>query len=100
VRFPKSPIGDAPATTRAARNHPRGKVTSLLSSLSIGYLGITLARAGGTTYTFVTDGIESALAQAQAVAGDRDVVLGGGTEIVRQVIRAGLLDEIRFRVVS
>ena len=69
VRFPKSPIGDAPATTRAARNHPRGTVTSLLSSLSIGYLGITLAREGGTTYTFVTEGIESALAQAQAVAG-------------------------------
>jgi dihydrofolate reductase len=47
----------------------------------------------------VTDGIESALAQAQAVAGDRDVVLGGGADIVRQFIKAGLLDELQIHLV-
>ncbi len=56
-----------------------------------------LAKEGGTTYTFVTDGIESAL--AQAVAGDRDVVLGGGADIVRQFIKAGLLDELQIHLV-
>jgi dihydrofolate reductase len=61
--------------------------------------GDTLAREGGTTYAFVTDGIESALAQAQAVAGDRDVVLGGGADIVCQFIKAGLLDELQIHLV-
>jgi dihydrofolate reductase len=54
---------------------------------------------GGTTYTFVTDGIAGALAQAQATAGDKDVVLGGGADIVRQFIHAGLLDELQIHLV-
>jgi dihydrofolate reductase len=49
---------------------------------------------GGTTFTFVTDGIESALEQARATAGDRDVVVGGGAATVRQYLAAGHVDEL------
>ena len=51
---------------------------------------------GGTTFIFVTDGIEAALAQAKAAAGDLDVKIGGGVETVRQYLRAGLIDELHF----
>ena len=51
---------------------------------------------GGTTFFFVTDGIESALEQATAAAGDLDVKIGGGVETVRQYLRAGLIDELHF----
>ena len=53
---------------------------------------------GGTTFHFVTDGIESALAQARAVAGERDVKIGGGVSTVRQYLQAGLIDELHFAV--
>ena len=49
---------------------------------------------GGTTFYFVTDGIESALEQARAAAGDKDVSLGGGARVAQQYLAAGLLDEI------
>jgi dihydrofolate reductase len=48
---------------------------------------------GGTTFHFVTDGIEAALAQAKAAAGDLDVKIGGGVSTVRQYLSAGLIDE-------
>ena len=51
---------------------------------------------GGTTFYFVTDGIETALDQARAVAGDRDVKIGGGVTTVRQYLKAGLIDEMHF----
>jgi dihydrofolate reductase len=51
---------------------------------------------GGTTFHFVTDGIESALSQARAAAGDKDVKIGGGVETVRQYLRAGLVDEMHL----
>jgi dihydrofolate reductase len=54
--------------------------------------------AGGTTFHFVTDGIESALQQAKAAAGERDVRLGGGAATVRQYLRAGLIDELHLVV--
>jgi dihydrofolate reductase len=49
---------------------------------------------GGTTFYFVTDGIESALEQARTAAADKDVSLGGGAEAVQQYLAAGLLDEV------
>ena len=55
--------------------------------------------AGGTTFTFVTDGIESALEQAFTAAGGRDVRLGGGAATVQQYLRAGLVDELHVAVV-
>jgi dihydrofolate reductase len=54
---------------------------------------------GGTTFHFVTDGIESALEQARAAAGDKDVSLGGGASVAQQYLAAGLLDEIVVSVV-
>jgi dihydrofolate reductase len=53
---------------------------------------------GGTTFIFVTGGIEAALEQARAAAGDLDVKIGGGVETVRQYLRAGLIDELHFAV--
>ena len=53
---------------------------------------------GGTTFHFVTDGIEAALAQAKAAAGDRDVKIGGGVSTVRQFLRAGAIDEMHLAV--
>ena len=52
----------------------------------------------GTTFTFVTDGIESALEQAREAAAGRDVAVGGGAEIIQQYLRAGLLDELQVHV--
>ena len=54
---------------------------------------------GGTTFHFVTDGIESALEQAQAAAGEKVVSLAGGASVVQQYLAAGLLDEIVVSVV-
>ena len=54
---------------------------------------------GGTTFNFVTDGIESALAQAREAAGDRDVAIAGGAATVNQYLAAGLIDELRLHVV-
>jgi dihydrofolate reductase len=58
-----------------------------------------LEKEGGTTFTFVTDGIESALDQATEAAVGRDVSLGGGAEVVQQYLAAGLLDELHLSVV-
>ena len=54
---------------------------------------------GGTTYYFVTDGIESALAQARAAAGDGDVSIHGGATTINQYLAAGLIDELRLHIV-
>ncbi len=54
---------------------------------------------GGTTFHFVTDGIESAYEQAAAAAGDKDISLGGGASTVQQAIAAGLLDELQINLV-
>jgi len=51
---------------------------------------------GGTTFHFVTDGIRSALDQAKAAAGGKDVRVGGGTATVRQYLQAGLIDEMNL----
>ncbi|MGZ4604264.1 MAG: dihydrofolate reductase family protein [Kineosporiaceae bacterium] len=53
---------------------------------------------GGTTFTFVTDGIESALAQARGAAGSGDVSIAGGAATVNQYLAAGAIDELRLHV--
>ena len=58
-----------------------------------------VTKEGGTTFTFVTDGIESALDQARVAAGDKDVRLGGGASVAQQYLKAGLLDEMQVHVV-
>ena len=57
-----------------------------------------VSKEGGTTYNFVTDGIESALEQARAAAGDKDVLIAGGAEVAQQYLKAGLLEEIMLHV--
>jgi dihydrofolate reductase len=54
---------------------------------------------GGTTFHFVTDGIESALEQAKNAAGGKDVMLWGGAQVAQQYLAAGLLDELELHVV-
>src|SRR5881392_175209 len=57
-----------------------------------------VVKEGGTTFHFVTDGIESALEQARAAAGDKDVALDGGASVAQQYLRAGSLDELHIHV--
>ena len=53
---------------------------------------------GGTTFFFVTDGIGSAFEQAHRVAGDKDVLLGGGASVIQQYLAAGLIDEFWLHI--
>lgn len=53
---------------------------------------------GGTTFYFVTDGIESALEQAQAAAGDRYVQIAGGADVIQQYLKAGVVDEFQLHI--
>jgi len=57
-----------------------------------------LVKDGGTTFTFVTDGIESAVEQARAAAGGKDVAVAGGASAVQQALNAGLVDEFQVHV--
>ncbi len=54
--------------------------------------------AGGTTFHFVTGGIEAALEQARAAAGGKDIRIGGGVSTVRQYLEAGLIDEMHLAI--
>lgn len=55
-------------------------------------------KEGGTTFTFVTDGVESAIEQATTAAGGRDVQVAGGAMAIQQALRAGLVGELRIHV--
>ena len=55
-------------------------------------------RPGGTTFHFVNDGIESGLAKARAVAGGRDIRIGGGADLIGQYLDAGLVDEFTLSI--
>jgi len=57
-----------------------------------------LEMEGGTTFTFVSEGIESALEQARAAAGEKDVAIAGGAQAAQQYLAAGLLDELQLHV--
>src|SRR5688500_19664984 len=58
-----------------------------------------LIMEGGTSFTFVTDGIESALDQARRAAGGKDVALAGGARAAQQYLKAGLVDEMQLHLV-
>jgi dihydrofolate reductase len=60
------------------------------------YARAPIEMKGGTTFHFITDGIESALRQAKAAASGKDVRLGGGTATVRQYLQARLVDEMHL----
>jgi len=57
-----------------------------------------LVMEGGTTFHFVTGGIEEALERAKSAAGDKDIKIGGGVSTVRQYLQAGLIDEMHFAI--
>lgn len=57
-----------------------------------------LVMEGGTTFHFVTQGIEDALRRAKEAAGDKDVKIGGGVSTVRQYLRAGLIDSLHLAI--
>ncbi|MEU6381416.1 dihydrofolate reductase family protein [Streptomyces sp. NPDC046909] len=81
----ETPWGDSPpfhTPVYVVTHHPRESVP----------------KAGGTTYHFVTEGPEHALSLAREAAGDRDVSLAGGADLVQQFIRAGLLDELWLHI--
>jgi dihydrofolate reductase len=58
----------------------------------------SLEMAGGTTFHFVTDGMDAALQRAKEAAGELDIRIGGGTATVRQYLQVGLIDEIHLAV--
>jgi dihydrofolate reductase len=58
-----------------------------------------LTKADGTTFTFVTDGVGSAVEHARAAAGDRNVSVAGGASVAQQALNAGLLDELEIHLV-
>jgi dihydrofolate reductase len=58
----------------------------------------TVTKEGGTSFIFVTKGIEAALEQSRAAAGDKDVLVAGGASAVQQYLEAGLLDELQVNV--
>jgi dihydrofolate reductase len=58
----------------------------------------SVQKHGGTTYTFVTDGIDAALTQARGAAGDRNVQVSGGADVAQQYLKAGLMDELQIHV--
>jgi dihydrofolate reductase len=62
------------------------------------YPRASIEMAGGTTFHFVTEGIDVALQKAREAAGEQDIKIGGGVETVRQYIQAGHVDEIHLAV--
>jgi dihydrofolate reductase len=59
----------------------------------------TIVKKGGTSYIFITDGIEASLDRARQVVGSQDVQINGGADIAQQFLKAGLLDKIRLHLV-
>ena len=55
-------------------------------------------RPGGTTFHFVNDGIESALARARMASGGRDIRIGGGADLIQQYLNAGLVNEFTISI--
>jgi dihydrofolate reductase len=58
-----------------------------------------VSKQGGTTFTFVTEGVEAAVEQARAVAGDKDVLVAGGAMAIQQALEARMLDEFQIHLV-
>jgi dihydrofolate reductase len=60
--------------------------------------GERIDKQGGTSYTFVTDGIAAAVAQAKAAAGEKNVLIAGGLSVAQQALAAGLVDELAMHI--
>jgi dihydrofolate reductase len=60
--------------------------------------GERIEKLGGTSYTFVTDGIEAAIKQAKGAAGEKDVLVAGGIQVARAALAAGVVDQLQLHV--
>ena len=89
----RGPWGDAPWRGWWGEDPPFHKAVFVLTHHEREPLTLS-----DTTYTFVTDGIESALERARAAAGNKDVFVGGGAEVINQYLAAGLVDELELHV--
>jgi dihydrofolate reductase len=90
----RGPWGDEPWQGWWGDDPPFHKPVFVLTHHARGPLTLT-----DTTFTFVTEGIESALAQARAAAGVRDVFIGGGAKTINEFLAAGFVDELELHVV-
>ena len=90
----RGPWGDEPWRGWWGENPPFHKPVFVLTHHPRDPLNLS-----DTTFTFVTDGIKSALAQARVMAGDKDVFIGGGADVINQYLAAGLLDELELHLV-
>lgn len=109
-----------PAHKHAAIENPKSKTGAVIIGQTMYHNSVPHWRSGGPVgtiptfvltspehvpgdahevFTFVTDGIQSALKQAMAVAGDKDIWIGGGAHTVQSYLKAGLLDELQLHVV-
>ena len=90
----RGPWGDDPWRGWWGEDPPFHKPVFVLTHHERGPLTLS-----DTTFTFVTDGIESALQQARDASGDKDVFIGGGADTINQYLAAGLVDELELHVV-
>ena len=93
------PVRGAGATRAGTAGGATTRPTTPLSSSSPTMRGASVEMDGGTTFHFVTDGIESALERAVAAAREQDVMIAGGASTAQQYLRAGLVDELEIHVV-
>ncbi|MFC6763854.1 dihydrofolate reductase family protein [Natrinema soli] len=89
------PWGEDPYDGHWGENPPFGVPVFVLTH----HAREPLELEGGTTFTFVTDGIESAVESAKEAAGDADVSVAGGGSTIQQTVEAGLLDELEIHLV-
>jgi dihydrofolate reductase len=88
------PWGDEPSPGRWGEDPPFGVPVFVMTH----HPREPLDRRGGTTFTFVTEGVAEAVGRARAAAGDADVWIGGGADVVQQCLSTGLVDELRLHV--
>lgn len=91
----EGPWGENPSIGRWGERPPFGGPVFVMTH----YARKPVALQGGTTFHFVTEGIESALEQAKAAANGKDVSLSGGASVIQQGLRAGMVDEIQIHLV-
>ena len=90
---PRGPWGDNPWQGWWGEDPPFRKPVFVLTHHEREPLSLS-----DTTFTFVTEGIESALDRAREAAGDKDVFIGGGADVINQYLAAGLVDELELHV--
>jgi dihydrofolate reductase len=91
----EGPWGDPPSFGWWGEDPPFHRPVFLVTS----HPRDTVEMSGGTTFTFVTEGVEAAIEQAKAAAGEQDVHIAGGASVINQALAAGLVDQAEVHVV-